>query len=169
MFLYEINSVSYTFICLQVYINGSWNSIVSTRFVARRFSQEVYIFYEKVLLHTLCPCSSSSPSYIAPNSGLFLWMQQFCAMFVKRVLNSLRFYGSYISQIFLPLVFILLALVLAKTIGDPNKNDPSRELRLDNSALSDNVFFFYAQFGENNLTFSVNGHTWFSVSPPPTL
>ena len=75
---------------------------------------------------------------------------------MKRVLNSLRFYGSYISQIFLPLVFILLALVLAKTVPDPNKDDPSRELTLDNSALSDDVFFFYAKIGEDSQTDILN-------------
>ncbi len=86
---------------------------------------------------------------IAPNSGLTLWVQQFCAMFLKRFYNSLRFWTALISQLFLPLVFVLLALVLAVTLPDPSDNDPSRDLILQDSALSNRIYLFHADFTDN--------------------
>ncbi len=81
-----------------------------------------------------------------PNSGIVLWFQQFVAVFVKRVLNSMRFWAAAVTQLILPLVFVLLALTLGKTLPDPNEDDGSRELRIDNSALSSTVKAFYADF-----------------------
>ena len=82
------------------------------------------------------------------------------AVFLKRVLNSIRFWATVITQLILPLVFVLISLVLAKTLPDPTKNDPSRELRIDTSGQSDTVNLFYADFRENTsagpLDFSVS-------------
>ncbi len=92
-----------------------------------------------------------------PNSGIVLWFQQFVAVFVKRVLNSMRFWAAVVIQLILPLVFVILALALAKTLPDPNENDPSRELRIENSALSSSVYLFYADFdGSGPVNFSVS-------------
>jgi len=89
------------------------------------------------------------PRYVySPNRGLTLWIQQFWAMFLKRFYNSLRFFGAVFSQFLLPMLFVLFALVLAVTIPNPNQDDPRRALLLENSALSDNITVFYAQFGD---------------------
>ena len=91
----------------------------------------------------------------APNTGLYLWLQQFRAMFIKRLYNSLRFYGALISQIFFPVFFVLLGNVLA--ITDPGntsiqRDDPNRVLSLENSALfKTDLNIFYAQFGDVNI------------------
>jgi len=69
-------------------------------------------------------------------------------MFLKRFYNSLRFFGAVFSQFLLPMLFVLFALVLAVTIPNPNQDDPRRALLLENSALSDNITVFYAQFGD---------------------
>ena len=88
------------------------------------------------------------------HTGPMLWLQQFVAMFLKRFYNSLRFYMAVITQLVLPLIFILLALTLIK-IPDPNLGDqPSRLLTLKNSALSRNITTFWAQFGETPAHFN---------------
>ena len=102
----------------------------------------------------------------APNRGLTLWIQQFCAMFLKRLYNSLRFYGALISQLLLPMLFVLFALILVITFPNPNQNDPRRALRLNNSGLSNNVTLFYAQFGNEAslaLNFSVRLYYWLAT------
>ena len=113
--------------------------------------------------HLLLPPPHSCLTNTAPNRGLTLWIQQFCAMFLKRLYNSLRFYAALISQLLLPMLFVLFALILVITAPNPNQNDPRRALRLNNSGLSDNVTLFYAQFGnEANLAlnFSVRLYYW---------
>ncbi len=84
-----------------------------------------------------------------PNSGIVLWLQQFVAMFMKRFRHSLRFWAAVVSQFVLPLIFVFLALVLAKTLPVPG-NDGSRELRIDNSALSSTINVFYADFTDGS-------------------
>lgn len=44
------------------------------------------------------------------------------------------------------MLFVTLALGLAKIDPSSNRNDPSRVLSISNSAPSDNVAFFYASF-----------------------
>ena len=89
------------------------------------------------------------------HTGPTLWLQQFVAMFLKRFYNSLRFYIAVITQLVLPLIFILLALILIK-IPNPNLGDqPSRLLTLENSALSRNVTTFWAQFGDTPANFDL--------------
>ena len=91
------------------------------------------------------------------HTGPVLWFQQFIAMFMKRFYNSLRFYVAIITQLLLPLVFILFALILIK-IPNPELGDqPRRLLTLKNSALSKNATAFWAQFGKppSNFSFAV--------------
>ena len=93
---------------------------------------------------------SSFYAYIltVPNSGLVLWCQQFCAMFLKRYYNTLRFWQAIITQLILPLLFVLFGLILAVTLPNLNETDPSRQLRIDNSVLDpNNRILFYAEFG----------------------
>ena len=85
-------------------------------------------------------------------------------MFLKRFFNSLRFWAALISQLLLPLIFVLLALVLSETLPDPNVNDPRRALKLQNSALSKNVILFYADFSKNEaINFGVSIDTVYNV------
>lgn len=87
------------------------------------------------------------------HTGPILWLQQFVAMFMKRFYNSLRFYIAVITQLVLPLIFILLALILIK-IPSYLGEQPQRLLTLKNSALSRNATAFWAQFGEPLSNFS---------------
>lgn len=97
-----------------------------------------------------------SLSRLAPNTGLILWLQQFWGMFMKRFYNSLRFYGALVSQLLLPLVFVLFGLVIAVTVPSNVTDDAPRALWLNNSGLSpDTSIVFYAQFG-GSLDFSVS-------------
>ena len=72
-------------------------------------------------------------------------------MFLKRVYNTIRFWQAIFSQLIFPLLFVLLALILAVTLPNNNENDPPRALTVENSGLdsSMNRIFFYAEFGEN--------------------
>ena len=85
---------------------------------------------------------------IVRHTGPVLWFQQFVAMFMKRFYNSLRFYIAVLTQLVLPLIFILLALILIKIPTSRLGDAPRRELTLHNSALSKNVTAFWAQFGD---------------------
>ena len=68
-------------------------------------------------------------------------------MFVKQFYNSVRFYEAFISQFFVPIVFVLLAMILAKTSPTiENTSDPKRRLDLDNTAASNSRILFYAEF-----------------------
>ena len=76
-------------------------------------------------------------------------------MFVKKFYISLRAYGFLISQIFIPVLFIVFANVLATIdVGESDTNtdsEPKRALTLENSALFvDNLTLFYARLGTNN-------------------
>ena len=95
--------------------------------------------------------SNFSNTYTVPNSGAVLWFQQFYAMFLKRLYNSIRFWQAIITQLVLPLLFVLIAMILAVTLPNANENDPSRSLTIKNSALDPgNQLVFFADFGENS-------------------
>ena len=98
------------------------------------------------------------------NTGIVLWIQQFYAMFVKRFYNSIRFWASVIWQLIIPLFFVLWGLILGKTIPGINSDSPSRVLTLENSALSENITFFYAQFGSGYpIVFDVSSKMFLSL------
>lgn len=86
-------------------------------------------------------------------------------MFVKGVYNSFRSPIALASQLILPFLFVLIGLILARTLPNLIGNDPKRSLDLRTSAISpDNVTLFFAQFGDipldpsMNLTFNVNNN-----------
>ena len=92
-----------------------------------------------------------------PNTGVTLWFQQFWAMVVKRFYNSLRFYGALVSQLFLPLLFVVVGLTVAITIPSNQVDNEPRALLLDNSGLTpDNFTVFFAQFGPSLIDLSVS-------------
>lgn len=103
---------------------------------------------------TLVNVSNQLTYNFKPNTGLTLWVQQFWALFVKRFYNSLRFYGALFSQLFLPLLFVVLGLAVAITVPSNQTDDAPRALLLNNSGLTpDNATTFFAQFG-SSLNFS---------------
>ena len=58
---------------------------------------------------------------------------------------------NIIWQLVIPLLFVLLSLIFAVTVGDNIAGpEPSRVLSVSRSALSNNRTFFWAQFGNNN-------------------
>ncbi|XP_076053842.1 phospholipid-transporting ATPase ABCA3-like isoform X2 [Oratosquilla oratoria] len=63
------------------------------------------------------------------NTGLILVMQQFWAMLVKKVLHTARNWLLSLTQLVIPVVFLILALVVVKSL--PGVNDTPPELRLD--------------------------------------
>lgn len=104
------------------------------------------------VLHTLL-----SP-FLEPNTGLVLWAQQFWAMFLKRIYNTLRFYGALVSQLFLPILFVLFGLLVAVTVPSNQVDDSPRTLLLNNSGQIRDVTVFFAQFGSSRLNLSVSGY-----------
>ena len=93
--------------------------------------------YEYFFLHIL-----------APNTGFYLILQQIWAMFVKKFHISLRAYGFLISQIFIPILFVVFANILVISDLGNNGPQPKRALTLENSAFFvDNLTLFYAQLG----------------------
>eukprot|EP00118_Oscarella_pearsei_P005154 m.23294 g.23294 ORF g.23294 m.23294 type:complete len:1794 (+) comp28455_c0_seq2:102-5483(+) len=62
-------------------------------------------------------------------SGFSLWLQQFYAAYIKRFLNSKRDLAAVISQLLLPVVFTILALLVLK-VAEFSGDDPPRRLTL---------------------------------------
>ncbi|XP_032221027.2 phospholipid-transporting ATPase ABCA3-like isoform X2 [Nematostella vectensis] len=73
------------------------------------------------------------------NGGLQLAIQRWYAMFVKKFLHSRRHKLSIISQLLLPLVFTLMALINAKTFPQP---EDSPALHLNVSDFGKNVVLY---------------------------
>ena len=58
------------------------------------------------------------------------------------------------SQLVIPVIFIILSMVLHVVPTGSNQDAPIRVLSLENSAIfPDNLILFYAQFGDNNPLF----------------
>ena len=74
-------------------------------------------------------------------------------MFVKRFHNFKRFYGAVVTQLILPLFFVLFAMITAVTQPSNSRDDPIRTIYLNNSALSnENLTVFFAHFNDLRLT-----------------
>ncbi|XP_058509003.1 phospholipid-transporting ATPase ABCA3 [Solea solea] len=72
---------------------------------------------------------SEDCSNIKLNTGVRLYLQQFYAMFLKRALYSWRNWKVMVAQFLVPLVFTVVALVVARTL--PNHKDaPQLKLAL---------------------------------------
>ena len=83
-------------------------------------------------------------------------------MFMKRFYNSIRFYTSLITQLLLPIVFVILALALGKTLPNVSEDDMKRSLAFDNNVLSGNSTVFWTDFAD---LYSEAGYPFdFSVS-----
>ena len=87
------------------------------------------------------------------NTGAVLWVQQFYALLVKRFLHSFRNWRAIITQVVMPVLFILLGLILIETVPGITDPDESRVMSLQESALiEDDIITFYAEFGNVNST-----------------
>ena len=105
------------------------------------------IVYAYILL-PICEYESFFLHILAPNTGFHLILQQIWAMFVKKFHISLRAYGFLISQIFIPILFVVFANILVISDLGNTGPQPKRALTLENSALFvDNLSLFYAQLG----------------------
>ena len=94
--------------------------------------------------------------FTAVNTGIILWFQQFWAVFMKRFYNFIRFWANVVWQLIIPLIFVILSLVFAVTVGQGDvTTEPSRVISVPRSALSSNRTFFWAQFGSagDNVSF----------------
>ena len=95
-------------------------------------------------------------------TGFSLKWQQYKAMVVKRFLNSKREKKSFLTQLVLPLVMVLLGLLLIKTLEEQGGSEPSRRLTLSDLAVQGNPNGgFYADFrnissGDKARLFSVS-------------
>ena len=94
------------------------------------------------------------------NTGMKLWFQQFVAMFMKRFYNAFRFWVAILWQLIIPILFVILALIVAKLTlqsGSYDSNEPSRVLTIKNSAPSHEISFFWSDFAslENNFKIEV--------------
>ena len=122
-----------------------------------------YVYGEELLLLRRTDLSSSLSLSLSlslspllspvPNRGIVLWIQQLVAMFLKRFHNFKRFYGAVVTQLILPLLFVLFSMIIAVTQPSNSSDDPARSINLNNSALAnDNITIFTAQFGSLGLT-----------------
>ncbi|XP_051573029.1 phospholipid-transporting ATPase ABCA3-like isoform X1 [Myxocyprinus asiaticus] len=72
---------------------------------------------------------SEDGSNIKLNTGARLYMQQFYAMFLKRALYSWRNWKVMVAQFLVPLIFTVVALVVARTVPGSH-NSPQLRLAL---------------------------------------
>uniref|UniRef100_A0A8C7YEB2 ATP-binding cassette, sub-family A (ABC1), member 3b n=1 Tax=Oryzias sinensis TaxID=183150 RepID=A0A8C7YEB2_9TELE len=72
---------------------------------------------------------SEDCSSIKLNTGVRLHLQQFYAMFLKRALYSWRNWKVMVAQFLVPLIFTVMALVVARTFPN-HQNAPSLNLKL---------------------------------------
>ena len=102
---------------------------------------------------TVC---TSLVHYTEPNTGFVLWIQQFYGLLVKRFLHSIRNWRAIITQVVLPVIFILLGLILIETVPGTTQEDRQRILNLPESALADDdIIAFIAEFGNGQSIFQV--------------
>ena len=90
------------------------------------------------------------------NTGIILWMQQFYGLLVKRFLHSIRNWRAIITQLVVPIIFILLGLILVHTVPGTDSPDESRSLNIPDSALEDDIIAFYAELGSGDPIFTVS-------------
>uniref|UniRef100_A0A674NSB8 ATP binding cassette subfamily A member 3 n=1 Tax=Takifugu rubripes TaxID=31033 RepID=A0A674NSB8_TAKRU len=81
---------------------------------------------------------SEDCSNIKLNTGVRLYLQQFYAMFFKRALYSWRNWKVVVAQFLVPLIFTIIALVVARTLPS-HENAPQLRLSLSHYAQDVNV------------------------------
>ena len=87
------------------------------------------------------------------NEGLTLWLQQFRGMFVKKLCYSARFYPSLFIQLFFPVVFTTVGLLVV--LSFPKQDDPPLVLNISTTGLNRrNTTVFYAELDGKSMGFS---------------
>ena len=90
------------------------------------------------------------------NTGIVLWFQQFYGLLIKRFLHSLRNWRAIITQLIMPVSFIIVGLTLVYAVPGTDSPDPKRSLSLRNSAIdNEDIRTFHAEFGNGNPVFQV--------------
>jgi len=83
------------------------------------------------------------PSGILPiltrNRGLSLWIQQFRAMFLKRIIHTSRNWLITLTQLMIPFVFTVILLVVLRTLPHPEDSPP---LALDMRRFDENYILY---------------------------
>ena len=81
-------------------------------------------------------------------------------MFVKRFFNTVRFWQSFVLEIVFPVAFVIIALIIAKVVGELSSNEVKRSITIQSSTSSSNRTLFWAQFGSGYpITFTVSVYT----------
>ena len=102
------------------------------------------------MLHGIL-CVTPFYSLTELNTGAVLWIQQFYGLLVKRFLHSFRNWRGIITQIIMPVIFVLLGLILIETVPGITEPDEARVMSLQESALlEDDIVTFYAEYGSDN-------------------
>ena len=125
------------------------------------------IVHVKKILHPLPPIVSTenglpilrdfelkrkTEKYVS-NKGLTLWLQQFRAMFLKRLYFHVRFYPSLIFQLIFPALFSAIGLLVV--LAFPNEDDPPRILDVSSTGVNrEDSSIFYAELDGKNMNFS---------------
>ncbi|XP_047137876.1 phospholipid-transporting ATPase ABCA3 isoform X1 [Hydra vulgaris] len=91
-----------------------------------------------------------SNSQIKLNGGLKRYLIQFQAMFIKRLLHSIREKKAVFTQIILPLLLVLIGLLLVTSSKNTQTDDPL--LKLDLSMLKDRSSSLVAYFADYTFT-----------------
>lgn len=113
--------------CCVIYLN--WKSYVKhTLKRARSIISEVLILVDISCCSGVC--------VVEKNTGVSLFTQQLYAMFVKRVINTLRSWLLMSSQLLVPVLFTIMALIVIRTLPGAGDSPP---LRLDLSRLPNTV------------------------------
>ena len=88
-----------------------------------------------------------------PNRGIILWLQQFRAMFIKRLCYSIRYYRSLITQLILPTLFTAMGLLVI--IYSSEEDDTEDAFHIGNTIFDQrNTMLFYAELDGNSMNFS---------------
>ncbi|KAL4240689.1 ATP-binding cassette sub- A member 3 [Mactra antiquata] len=86
--------------------------------------------------------SSSFTRFIEKNSGMVLFFQQFYGMFIKRAIHTRRNKLVTITQLAVPLLFTIAALIVIKTFPGPSDSPP---LNLTVTSVGDNVVVYSSE------------------------
>lgn len=99
------------------------------------------LFQPTVNTHMLC-------AVVGKNSDVELFVEQFYGMLVKRVTNSVRSWALTASQIVVPVVFLVFALIVLNTLPTPGESPP---LKLDLSRLPNSVVAYSSGANETGV------------------
>lgn len=83
---------------------------------AYKFVPAIDIYHNIACVLTVCFSYPGPTVQLLKNSGMILYAQQFIAMFLKRVLHTLRNKLVTVTQLVIPLFFTVMGIVVLKTL-----------------------------------------------------